>query len=97
MTLISFCCLTNFASCQKLDSKIDSLYQVKNNAPRCSIAVYKGDEITIEKKYGIINLDYIIPVTKETVFDIGSIAKQFTEAAIKLNEGTIINFGLGVA
>jgi len=86
ITLLSFCCLTNVASSQNFDSEIDSLYQVKNNEPGFSVAVFKGDKITTEKQYGISNLDYMIPVTKETVFDIGSIAKQFTAGAILLLE-----------
>jgi len=70
------------ATSQNIDSKVDSLYQVKSNQPGFSIAVFKGDEIILEKQYGIANLDYNIPITNQTVFDIGSIAKQFTAAAI---------------
>lgn len=84
--LSSFCLLTNFASSQNLDSQIDKLYQVNNNEPGFSIAVFKGNEIILEKQYGSSNLDYNIPVTSETVFDIGSIAKQFTAGAILLLE-----------
>lgn len=76
---------------QSIDSTIDSLYQVKDNQPGFSIAVFKADKIVLEKQYGIANLDYNIPITSETVFDIGSIAKQFTAAAILLleNEGKL--------
>lgn len=84
--LLSFCLLTNFISSQNLDSEIDKLYQVGNGEPGFSVAVYKGDKITFEKQYGSANLDYNIPITSETVFDIGSIAKQFTAAAILLLE-----------
>jgi len=86
MTLLPFCCLTYFASSQNLAPKIDSLYQVKNNEPEFSIAVFEDDKIIMEKQYGISNLDYMIPVTNETVFDIGSIAKQYTAGAILLLE-----------
>jgi CubicO group peptidase (beta-lactamase class C family) len=76
---------------QNIDSKTDSLYQVKGNQPGFSIAVIKGDEIILDKQYGIANLDYNVPITNETVFDIGSIAKQFTAAAILIleNEGKL--------
>ena len=84
--LSSFCLATNSASSQDLDSQIDKLYQVNTNEPGFSIAVYKGDKIIVEKQYGSSHLDYNIPVTNETVFDIGSIAKQFTAAAILLLE-----------
>jgi hypothetical protein len=77
---------SNFGNSQNLESKIDNLYQVKEEAPGFSVAVFKGDKIILEKQYGIANLDYNIPITSETVFDIGSIAKQFTAAAILLLE-----------
>jgi CubicO group peptidase (beta-lactamase class C family) len=86
LKLLSFCLLTNFASSQNLDSEIDKLYQVNDNEPGFSIAVFKGDKIILEKQYGIANLDYNIPISNETVFNIGSIGKQFTATAILLLE-----------
>lgn len=83
--------IPKIATPQSIDLKVESLYQVKNDEPGFSIAVFKGDEIILEKQYGNSNLDYNIPITNETVFDIGSIAKQFTSAAILLleNEGKL--------
>ena len=78
--------LPKFGASQHLDSKIDSIYQVSQEQPGFSIAVFKGDKIILEKQYGIANLDYNVSITHETVFDIGSIAKQFTAAAILLLE-----------
>ncbi|WP_108805578.1 serine hydrolase [Aquimarina sp. Aq107] len=83
--------IPKLATSQNVDSKIDSLYKVKGNQPGFSIAVFKGDKIILDKQYGIANLDYNFPITNETVFDIGSIAKQFTAAAILIleNEGKL--------
>lgn len=78
--------LSNSTFSQSIELKIDNLYQVKSNSPGFSIAVFKGDKIILEKQYGTANLDYNIPITNETVFDIGSIAKQFTAYAILLLE-----------
>ncbi|WCO00297.1 serine hydrolase domain-containing protein [Psychroserpens ponticola] len=75
-----------FGTSQNIESKVDSLYQVNESEPGFSIAIFKGNEIILEKQYGNSNLDYNIPITNETVFDIGSIAKQFTAAAILLLE-----------
>ncbi len=86
LVLLTFYLLTNLVSSQNLNSKIDRLYQVNDNEPGFSISVFKGDKIITEKQYGIANLNYNIPITGETVFDIGSIAKQFTAAAILLLE-----------
>lgn len=78
--------IPKLATSQNIDSKVDSLYQVKSNQPGFSIAVFKRDKIILEKQYGIANLEYNVPITNETVFDIGSIAKQFTAVAILLLE-----------
>lgn len=74
------------ATSQNIDSRVDSLYQAKGSQPGFSIAVFQDDRIILEKQYGSANLDYKIPITNETVFDVGSIAKQFTAAAILLLE-----------
>tara|TARA_R110000868_G_C10894730_1_gene763865 strand:- start:93 stop:1751 length:1659 start_codon:yes stop_codon:yes gene_type:complete len=86
LKMFSFCLLTNFASSQNLESEIDKLYEVEENEPGFSIAIIKGDTIIFEKQYGIANLDYNIPISNETVFDIASIGKQFTATAILLLE-----------
>ncbi|MEO1485427.1 MAG: serine hydrolase domain-containing protein [Bacteroidota bacterium] len=84
--VVTGCLLATSAISQDLDSKIDLLYQVPDGAPGFSIAVFKGNQILMEKQYGTAHLDHDVPVTAETVFDIGSIAKQFTAAAILLLE-----------
>ncbi|MHB0756574.1 serine hydrolase domain-containing protein [Polaribacter sp. M15] len=84
--LILLTILPTFGFCQNLNSQVDEIYQVKDNAPGYSILISKGEEILLEKQYGISNLDYDIPITNKTVFDIGSIAKQFTAFGILLLE-----------
>lgn len=49
--------------------------------------VAKDGEVILEKGYGYADRDKMIPYSPETLFDIGSITKQFTAAAIlKLEE-----------
>lgn len=50
----------------------------------CSVAVTRGDKIALSRAYGMANLVHGVPNTPETVFDTGSISKQFTAAAIIL-------------
>lgn len=71
---------------KNIKAEINKLYEVNENEAGFSIAVFKGDSIILERQYGNANLDYDIPITEKTVFDIGSIAKQFTAAAILLLE-----------
>jgi CubicO group peptidase (beta-lactamase class C family) len=59
---------------------------VGESEPGFSVAVYQGDKIILERQYGSAALEYNIPISSETVFDVGSIGKQFTAAAILLLE-----------
>ena len=47
-----------------------------------SVLVARDGEIVLHAGYGKADRDAGVPVTPETVFDIGSITKQFTAAAI---------------
>ncbi len=47
-----------------------------------AIAVSRGAETILEAGYGTADLENGVPVTRETVFRIGSLTKQFTAAAI---------------
>jgi len=75
----------------QIESRIDSLFDEYNDQPGCAVAVYGNGEILFQKGYGFANLDYDIRITPRTVFDIGSVSKQFTAACILLleNEGKL--------
>ena len=50
------------------------------------MAVYRNGRISYTKGYGLANIEEDVPITPETVFDIGSTSKQFTAASILLLE-----------
>jgi CubicO group peptidase (beta-lactamase class C family) len=47
-----------------------------------AVLVVKDGQVILSKGYGLANRERKIPVTLDTVFDIGSLVKQFTAAAI---------------
>jgi len=53
-------------------------------SPGCALAVSQDGTLIYSRGYGYANLDYDIPVTPQTVFDVGSITKQFVAASITL-------------
>jgi len=55
---------------------------VKPDSPGCSVAVLKDGRIIFARGYGWANLEYDVPITPQTVFEAGSVSKQFTAAAI---------------
>src|SRR5690349_17905095 len=55
-------------------------------SPGCALAVYRDAKIIYAKGYGLANIEEDVPITPQSVFDIGSTSKQFTAAGILLLE-----------
>lgn len=56
----------------------------ERHIPGAAIAVIKNGKIIKAEGYGLASVEFNVPVTKDTVFEIGSISKQMTAAAIML-------------
>jgi len=52
--------------------------------PGVSLAVLRNGKIILLKSYGLANVEHQVPVKPETIFQSGSIGKQFTAAAIMI-------------
>jgi CubicO group peptidase (beta-lactamase class C family) len=82
--------MANAAVCAEVDparaSAVDGIFAQwsKSNSPGCAVGVYRDGGIAFERGYGMANLELDVPITPDTVFDIGSTSKQFTAAAIVL-------------
>ncbi len=64
-------------------SRIDSIFkEYKATGPGCAVAVVRDGKLIFSKGYGLASLDYDIPITPATVFDIASVSKQFAAFAI---------------
>jgi D-alanyl-D-alanine carboxypeptidase len=57
---------------------------VENHIPGAAVAVIKNGKVIKEKYFGIANIEDNVPVTNQSVFEIASMSKQFTCAAILL-------------
>lgn len=70
-----------------IDKQIDQLFSSYNQAtPGVAVAVVRDGKIIFKKGYGAANLEFDIPVTTKTVFQIASVSKQFTAFSIYLLE-----------
>ena len=56
----------------------------ERNIPGAAVAVIRNGKIEKAKGYGLASLEFQIPVTPDTVFEIGSVSKQMTAAGILL-------------
>lgn len=56
----------------------------ERHAPGVAVAVIKSGKVVKLKGYGLASVEFQVPVTAETVFEIGSVSKQMTAAGIML-------------
>jgi CubicO group peptidase (beta-lactamase class C family) len=68
--------------------RIDRLLGIQSSTPRpgCAVAVIRNGDIIFQQCYGMANLEDEIPISPRSVFNIGSISKQFTAFALGLLE-----------
>jgi CubicO group peptidase (beta-lactamase class C family) len=56
----------------------------RQQVPGVAIAIVKDGSVFAEKGYGFANVEHHVPVGPETIFQSGSVGKQFTSAAVML-------------
>ena len=63
----------------------------EQHIPGAAIAVIHNGRLVKAQGYGLADVELNVPVTKETVFEIGSVTKQFTASAVMIlaQEGRI--------
>src|SRR5690348_4228301 len=72
---------------QDVGTRIDDYIQAEMKAeqiPGLSLAIVKNGEIVIAKGYGLANIEHQVPVKPETIFQSGSMGKQFTATAVMM-------------
>ena len=83
--LLILCSLSIISFGQIEESQaIDSIFTEWNkaDAPGCALGIIKDGKLIYAKGYGMANLEYEIPITPTTIFDIASLSKQFTGFAV---------------
>ena len=64
--------------------RVVSTEMARQQIPGMAVAVVKNGEVVAAKGYGFANLEHEAPVTTHSIFQSGSVGKQFTAAAIML-------------
>ncbi len=67
-------------------STIDSVFRrfEAPGSPGCALGVVRDGGLAYAKGYGLASVELGVPITPATVFDIGSVSKQFTAMSIVL-------------
>src|SRR5204862_5849098 len=71
------------ATSTKVDDYVKAEMQ-RQNIPGLSLAVIKDGQIILAKGYGFANVEHQVPVKPETIFQSGSMGKQFTATAVMM-------------
>lgn len=73
--------------------RIDAVFKEYNDraSPGCALGIYQGGKVVYARGYGMADLNQATPITPATLFDVGSISKQFAAASLVLlaNEGKL--------
>jgi CubicO group peptidase (beta-lactamase class C family) len=74
------------ASAPDSGAQVDRVFSrfTKPGSPGCAVGVSRGGQPVLERAYGLAHLEHDIPNTPGTVFEAGSVSKQFTTAAVLL-------------
>jgi CubicO group peptidase (beta-lactamase class C family) len=68
---------------ESIDALVSS-EMARQHIPGLAIGIYKRGHVLLAKGYGLANIELSAPVRPETVFQSGSVGKQFTSAAIMM-------------
>jgi len=65
-------------------ARIDSVFSsyAAANVPGCALGISRRDTLILERAWGSANLEHSVPIAAGTIFEGGSVSKQFTSAAI---------------
>src|SRR5437773_8911618 len=77
------------AACDARDrntAKVDQLFAQwdRLDSPGAAVVIVKDGAVVYQHGYGYANLDHRIPITPQTVFDVASVAKQFTGLSVAM-------------
>ena len=93
--LLVFLCSISFAQ-KKTDSltaKMDAIFEKYNTktTPGLAAGIVRNGKVIFKKGYGLANMEYDIPNSSSSVYDIASVSKQFAGLAIStlVQEGKI--------
>ena len=69
----------------QIQPQVDKLFaRWTKDTPGCAVGADLNGEPVVRAAYGTADLEHDIPITLDTIFEVGSVSKQFTAAAVLL-------------
>ena len=67
-------------------AKVDQLFAQwdRTDSPGAAVVIVKDGAVVYQHGYGYANLEHRIPITPQTLFDVASVAKQFTGLSVAM-------------
>ncbi len=66
-------------------TEADRIFSAFNtHTPGCAVGVAQNGNVALKAGYGMADLERNVPITADSIFESGSVAKQFTAAAVML-------------
>ena len=68
-----------------IQPQVDKLFsRWTKNTPGCAVGADVKGQPFVRAAYGMADLEHDVPITLDTIFEVGSVSKQFTAAAVLL-------------
>src|SRR5689334_21992203 len=83
VSLVLLCLLPGLAAAQPPLAKVDEIFAEWKapESPGCTVAVAENGKTLLSRAYGMADLEHDVPITPATIFEAGSVSKQFTATA----------------
>ncbi len=73
------------AYAQDKTAEVDKIFSwTKPSDPGCAVAASQNGKVVVNRAYGSADLERDVPITSNTIFDAGSVVKQFVAASVLL-------------
>ena len=85
LAIAGFSSLATAQSLSDSVAAVDAVFATwTRSSPGCAVGVDRAGKTIVSRAYGMANLEYDVPNTPATIFEAGSVSKQFTAAAVVL-------------
>ena len=83
LVVLLFTAMARIAAADRVSDFVNA-YLKKKQIPGCALMVRHNGKVVLAAGYGFANLEHNVRVTPQTVFQSGSVGKQFTAMAVMI-------------